>query len=184
MQNESSTHGLNHERLAKLWKIGQDLPEEHPNIDGDQEKAELLREQLAESLPLNKKAAQLLPSILREVCEKFKPFMGGSIKDLLTDRDTDPLVAEAIKNVYREQAESAPSERGRQVATAIYYLAIAHALANHDVRITKFPYHSLSQSFEKLARSRWITPALKQLFAEARETCLRHMKQSEKRNEG
>lgn len=180
MQDEPSTHGLNHEKLAKLWKMGQGLPEDHRNVDTDQDKAELLRDQLAESLPLDAGVAHLLPSILGEVCEKLKPFTGCSVKDLLTDSETDPLVAEAIKDIHKKQAESAPSECAREVATAIYYAAIASALVHQDTRITKFSYRDLGEAFARLRESTWLPSGLKDLIDEAHKICIQRVNSSKK----
>ena len=75
MQDESSTFGLNREILSKLWQMGKDVPQQQSDFDEEQQKAELLQSQLADSLPLEAGMQHLLPNILSVVCKKFKPFV-------------------------------------------------------------------------------------------------------------
>ncbi len=85
------------------------------------------RDQLAESLPLDAGLARMLPNIVTLVCEKFRPFTGCSFGALLADAETDVLVLETIKDLHKKQAESAPAGPRQEVATAIYYAAIARS---------------------------------------------------------
>ncbi len=125
----------------------------------------------------------MLPDVLTVVCEKLKPFTGCSFGALLTDPETDLLVLETIKDLYKRQAESSPSGQRKEVATAIYYAAIASALVHHDVKITKLSYQSLSRSFEELAGSDWLPVETKRLVAEAHQACVRHRQKSERGHE-
>jgi hypothetical protein len=177
--DESSTFGLNREKLAKLWNLGDDVPTERQPSDVAQDKAELLRNQLAESLPLDAGMAHILPNILTMVCEKLRPFTGCSFGALLVDPETDLLVIGTIKDLHKKRAESMPPGPLQDVATAIYYAAIASALVHHDVRITKLSHESLSRSFEELAKSDWLPVDMRQLFAKVHEACIRHMNKSE-----
>lgn len=178
MADESSTFGLNREKLVKLWKMGADVPDAPAGPSSEQDRAELLRQQLTESLPLDAGIAGLLPDILAVVCEKLRPFTGCSFGALLLDPETDLTVLETIKVLHKKQAESTSSEARQAVATALYHAAIASALVHHAVRITKLPYASLRQSFEELAQSDWLPEEMKQLFAEAHRTCVRHVQES------
>jgi len=177
--DDSSTFGLNREKLAKLWKMGADASKESGDPDAEQDRAELLQQHLAESLPLEAGVAHLLPDILTVVCEKLRPFTGCSFRALLLDPETDLTILETIKALHKKQAESIASEPRQAVATAIYYAAIASALVHHDVRITKLSYENLRPSFEELAQSDWLPTDLKQLMVQAHESCLRHFQKSE-----
>jgi len=171
MPDESSTFGLNREKLGKLWKIGEDILKDEKETDSETIKAELLQSQLAESLPLDVGIHHLLPNIFSVVCEKLKPFTGCSFKDLLIDPETDPLILETIKDFHKKQAESAPSELGQEIAAIIYYTAIASALVHHDIRITKFSYKELRRSFGELRQTVWLLPDLRDLFNRAYNQC-------------
>ena len=71
MQDDSSTFGLNREKLSKLWQLGDDLPPDQDDLDVTHKKTELLQQQLAESLPLDAGMAHMLPDLLNAVCEKL-----------------------------------------------------------------------------------------------------------------
>jgi len=176
MQDESSTFGLNRKELAKLWRMGEDAPSERGGIDEEQMKAELLQDQLAGSLPLEAGMRYLLPDILTAVCKKLRPFIGCSFRALLLDPETDPLVLRAIKDLHKRQAESGPSELEQEVATTIYYAAIASALVHHDIRITKFSYKYLGETFAELRESKWLLSEIENLFDKARRLCSKYIK--------
>jgi len=173
MQKDSSTFGLSREKLSKLWKLGEDKSYNKDDLDEEQKKAELLKEQLAKSLPLDAGMQHLLPKVFTVVCEKFSPFTGCSYKDLLLDQKSEPLILETIKDFHKEQAESAPSELEQEIASIVYYTAIASALVYHDVKITKLSYKNLSQSFNELRVSNWLFSDLKNLFSRAYDQCIK-----------
>lgn len=178
MADESSTFGLNREKLAKLWKLGDGAVADQQPCEAAPDKAELLRSRLAESLPLEAGMAHMLPDILTMVCGKLRPFTGCSFRALLLDPATDLSVIETIKDLHKRQAESSPAGPKQEVATAIYYAAIASALVHHDVKITKLSYKRLSQSFAKLSVGDWLEADVKQLLAEAHKGCVRHLEKS------
>jgi hypothetical protein len=177
MQDESTTFGLSHEKLAKLWGVGADAQADQDKPSEDQRRAELLRDQLAESLPLDPAVSSALPEALSHVLEQFNPLPGCSVGSLLLDPETDPVVVWQIKDWYRQKAESGPSAPKRQVATAVYYAAIAHALLFQEQslfqenRITTFSYGDLEEHFSQLLSIRWLTPDLVGLFKRAYVVC-------------
>ena len=174
-KDESSTFGLNREKLSKLWQIGKDVLQKGGDFDNEQKKAELLQAQLSESLPLDAGMKHFLPNIFSVVCKKFKPFMDCSIKDILLDPGTDISIIKIIKDLYKKRAESASSELEQEIAAIVYYTAIASALVNHDIKITKLSYKDLSRSFVELSEANWILPNLKNLFSEANEKCAKQL---------
>lgn len=179
MDNEPTTFGLSHEKLAKLWKVGEDMLADEDGPAEDQKKAELLRDRLAELLPLDLAMTGVLSQALSFVLEQFRPLPGSSLRNLLFDPSVDPTVIRQIKERYKERAKSCSSELEREAATVIYYAAIANALTHHGVRITKLSYESLGRSFAELAKSNWLPPDMKQLFVEAHKGCSRHVEKSE-----
>ncbi len=175
MANESSTFGLNREKLAKLWMLAEGAAPEEQSPDAAQDKAALLRSQLEASLPLEAAMARMLPGVLTVVCEKLRLFTGCSFGALLFDPATDLSILEMIKDVHKEQAASSAPGPKREVATAIYYAAIASAMVHHDVKITKLSDDRLSGSFAELAATDWISADMKHLFAEADKGRIRRM---------
>ena len=175
MKDDSSTFGLNRKKLSKLWQIGKDVPQQESDFDDEQKKGELLQAQLSESLPLDASMGHFLPNMFSVVCKKFKPFMDCSIEHLLLDPGTDISIIKIIKDLHKKRAESAPTELEQEIAAIVYYTAIASALVNHDIRITKLSYKDMSQSFVELYENNWIIPNLKNLFSKANEKCIKQL---------
>lgn len=184
MKDEPTTFGLSHEKLARLWEIGDDTPTAQDGPTKEQKRAELLRDRLAEPLPLEPTVARTLPATLSYVLDEFTPFVGCSVEALLFDPDSDPSVIWQIKEQYRQKAESCPSELERQVATVIYYAAIASALLFHEEtlfrvnRITLFSYRELEEHFSQLLDIDWLTQDLAHLFKRACAICQERRKAS------
>ena len=79
----------------------------------------------------------------------------------------EPL--QQAKRFGRELATSA-SELDRAVGTAVYYAAIAAALARHNRRITRHETDALAVSLADLEKRPW-TAALHEIYARGRESC-------------
>lgn len=175
MEDESTTFGLSHRQLAGLWNMGQDSGEDHVDRTDEQTKAELLADLLAGSLPPTPGVTDMLPSTLNQVCEGIMPFVGNTFKHLLLSPETDLVVIEAIKDHHKSKAEAAPSDLDREVATVVYYAAIASALVFHGCLITKFSYEDLQRSFSQLLGETRTIPELADFFARARDICAQHV---------
>jgi hypothetical protein len=175
MHDESSTFGLNRDKLSHLWRIGKDIPQQEEDFDEEQRKSELLQTQLSESLPLEAGIQHLLPDILTAVCRKFKPFIGCSTKDLLLNPETDLLIVKTIKDLHKKRAESAVSRFQQDVATVVYYAAISSALVYHNIKITKFSYKVLRATLSELNQNKWLTKDLNVLFGTAQDFCSKHL---------
>ncbi|MHC4110034.1 MAG: hypothetical protein ACYSUY_03105 [Planctomycetota bacterium] len=177
MEDRPTTFGSSHDRLARLWKVGDDTHSVQEESTQEHERIELLRDRLAEPLPLDPTAVRTLSAVLSHVLKQFAPFVGFSVGAMLLDPNTDPSVIWQIKDRYRERAESSPSELDRQVATVIYYAAIASALQFHkdnlfgEDRITTFSYKKLETHFSQLLENSWLTPELVKLFKKATAMC-------------
>jgi hypothetical protein len=177
MKKESTTFGLSHEKLARLWGVGDEAWADRAKPTQDQRKAEALRDQLAEALPLDPAVSVVLPEALSLVLEQFHPLADCSVGSLLLDSSADPTVVGQIKDRYRQKAESSACEAERQAATAIYYAAIAHALLFQEKawfrenRITTFSYQELEAYFLQLHGLGWLTPELVRLFERAHVVC-------------
>ena len=177
MEDRPTTFGSSHDRLAKLWKVGEDAHSDQNGPSKEHERLEFLCDRLAEPIPLDPNAARMLSAALSHVLEKFAPFVGFSIRAMLNEPNTDPSVIRLIKDKYREKAESSPSDLERQVATVIYYAAITSALLFHEKalfredKITTFSYKELETHFSQLLENRWLTPELVNLFKKAHTIC-------------
>jgi len=184
MKKEPTTFGLSHEKLARLWGVGDDASADRAEPTEDQRQGEALRDQLAAALPLDPTISATLPEALSHVLEEFHPLPDSSVGSLLLDPHTEPAVVGQIKDRYRAKAESCTGALERQAATAIYYAAIAYALVFQENswfrenRITTFSYGQLEAHFSQLLGIRWLTPDLVRLFERAQAICREKAKAS------
>jgi hypothetical protein len=176
MAEESSTFGLSPEKLARLLNIGSDIGKTNDAINSEERKAELLQDWLTATLPLDAVLLESLPVILQRLCRQLQPHLGEQFKKVLKDPQTDILVIRKIKDYSKRFVTSARSEAEHDAATVIYFAAIASALLFHDIKITKFSYKTLDESFSKLIGEKWINADIAELFSQARLVCRKKSK--------
>jgi len=171
MKKEPSSFDLSPEKLAQLWSVGSDIDQGDGAVSHEQRKAELLRDWLATTLPLDQTAVKSRPGIGSHVREHLMPFAGDSIDSLLRDPQTAVLTFKKIKGSSKKVVEAAESEVEHDAAVVIYYAAIASALVFHGRRITTFSYADLADSFSTLLEDNWLTPNLVRLLKKAHRLC-------------
>lgn len=171
MKKKSSTFGLSSEKLARLLNIGSDTSRAKSQADQEQRKAELLRDWLSASLPLDVALVESLPKVLARVCRQLQPLARESFGNLLQDPGVDIAAIKKIKDCSKKLVKSAKSEAEHDAAAAIYYAAIANALVFHEQRITSFSYESLEDTFSELTENSWLSPELVRLFKKAQKLC-------------
>ncbi len=169
MDMEPSTPDVGPEKLARLWGIGSDAQAEPADgVAGpDEQRAQRLRDWLARPLPPDEDVQGILPKWLGQLCQKIRPFSGDTIGSLITDPNTDVHVLERIKDLAKEQGTAAESEIDREVALAVYFAAIAGALAFHETRISQQSDAKLRKAFISLIERPWIPANLRQLLQNA-----------------
>jgi hypothetical protein len=171
MKEESTAHGVNPEQLQRLFNIGRDTNKCKENMSSNQRKAEMLCRSLSQTLPLDKSQMDMLPPTLSQLCHSIGLLAGETINELLCNPSTDISSIERIKRYSKELSARAESKAEHEVATAVYYAAIAHALAYHNLRITRFSYEKLEGSFTRLVKEKWIPKNLTVLFKIAGKYC-------------
>ena len=173
MDKNSTTFGLKPEKLAKLWNISSKTEQ---NEDHGKIKIGLLRDRLAQKIPIDHIVAQILPKALAQVCKDIQPFTGNSYGILINDPLTDVTILKKIKDDNKKIAQYISSDDEYDVVTAIYYAAIASALVYHNERITSFSYGHLKEKYISLLENSWLTSDLQILFQKARNCCDEQMK--------
>jgi len=156
-------------KLVRLWSIGSgaNLEQGLHIINMGEERAELLHDCMATSLPMDQETLDLLPMIFKGICRDLRPFSGESIGSLVIDPQTDVTVIERIKNWAKEFGSSAEGETEREVTLAVYYTSIASALVFHDVKLSQYDYQELKQAFRTLSRQEWIPSILLRILKRA-----------------
>jgi len=171
VDKKTTTFGLSPEKLARFLSIGSELSESEKQLDQDQKKADLLRDKLAEALPLDQSALKSLPASLVHLCENLGVFSSEPIGNLLRNPKSEISVIKMIKDYSKDLSKSAKSEAEHDTAITIYYAAIANALIFRGLRITKFSFESLNSSFCSLSDKPWVATKLGSLFKQASEVC-------------
>ena len=175
MDKDSTTFGLKPDKLAQLWNMGSKMNQSKNEEDQETQKAELLRDKLAQKIPLDHIVAQILPKALAQVCKDIQPFTGNSYGILLNDPLTDIAILTKIKDNHKKLAQHISSDAEYDVVTVIYYAAIASGLVYHDKRITSFSYGHLIDKYISLLENNWLTPDLRNLFQKAVDLCSKKM---------
>ena len=176
MKKKSHPPKLNKQKLAQIWQIGSNLNED-VEMSQDEVKTEQLKEYLAASLHLDADTAKILPNGLRKLCQEMRPFTGMTIGNLLLDEGTDIETIGLIKERCKKQNRATATEAEQATTTALYYAAIAHALAYHQRKITEFTYKELNDSFGSFLATGWLTEELRVLFKRAQGCCTSHIEQ-------
>ena len=169
MEKESPTSGLGPDKLHHLLRICSEADSAGERIGSDQRKAELLQDFLAEGLPVEAPKRNLSEQ-LTTLCKISGIASEESVRDLLTNPKTDVRLLRMIRDYFKKKSKCADAET-EQVATTIYYAAIAYALVVHKLKITRFSFRDLHNSFSLLANTEWISPVLSDLFEKACDYC-------------
>jgi len=169
MEKESLTSSLGPDKLHRLLRICSEADSSGEQLSSDQKKAELLQDFLSESLPVESPKSNLSER-LTTLCKISGIASEESVRDLLTYPKTDVRLLRMIRDNYKKKSKCADPEV-EQVATTIYYAAIAYALVVHNMKITKFSLKDLQNAFSLLVNMEWIPPVLSSLFGKAREYC-------------
>lgn len=171
MKEESAAHDIDPEQLKRLFDIGRDTKNSDSKKGLSQQKADLLCRSLLKPLPLDKSQIDILPSALGQLCHSIGLLAGETISELLRSPSTDIAAIRRIKHYSKQLSTQAKSTAENDVAIAMYYAAIAHALVFHDKRITRFSFETLENSFSCLAKERWISRDLSVLLRAAGKYC-------------
>jgi hypothetical protein len=171
MKEESASDDINPEQLRRLFSIGRDTKKSDGRKGRSQQKADMLCRSLSQPLPLDKSQIDMLPSTLGQLCHSIGLLAGETISELLTNPSSDIAAIRRIKRYSKGLSAQAKSTAENDVAIAIYYAAIAHALVFHDRRITRFSFERLESSFSCLVKEKWISKDLSVLLKAAGKCC-------------
>lgn len=165
-----STFGMTIRQLQELFGVGRDLGE--PSSVGDAAaKRDLLEQQLARRLPPDRGRGELLPDLVESPGRVSQVRTGGGLGDILRDPSSDLKTVRRVKRYAKDLAADAVSRDEHDVAAAVYYAAIAHALVFQDQRITRFPPVVLAETYARLSAETWMPQELVRLFQQARTRC-------------
>ena len=170
MKKDTTTFGLEPERLARLLGLGME-GDSSVETDPDTSKEELLRLRLAGTLPLETAVIDAIPAIAGRLCEELLPLRGKALGEALLDETTELRVLKKVKDYGKKLAARQDSDVEHAVSVTIYFAAIAGALLFHDHKITNYSYPALGEAFGTLIDKPWMAPELARHFSKARKLC-------------
>jgi hypothetical protein len=150
-------------RLLSL-ALERDNPAAAPNED--EQKGDLLRDILRCALPPETPA----PSTAVGLCPSYgglRTVAGPPIEELLRDRATDLAVLKRIKEYAKALGKNAKSGIERDVFLAVYFAAIAAALAYHGQHITGHLDSDAARFFAYYASAEWMPCNVRELLQRA-----------------
>jgi len=160
---------LGKERRNILHFIRQciDEPFESPGPVSHTAMGDLLDQYLDTAVTANPEATEKLTSVLMHVYREIASHTRCSVRDCLLDAGTPVPILKEIKKHHKQVANTSRSEAERQVATVVYFAAIASALVFHRERITSYSNNEFAQAINRLSDESWIAPKIKALLQRA-----------------
>lgn len=167
---KTTTAGLGPAQLAEILGEAMDV-----DCDGeaalDQKKADFLRLRLDGGLVSKSNGTGPLSAGRPELCEKVLPLEGGTIGHILLDGRAPLGAVGIVKDYGRKLSGRRDREVEHAAGVAIYYAAIASALAFHGKRITRWSFLALAEALRALMKRQWMAPELLPLFSRAEKLC-------------
>lgn len=169
-----STSSLGQEKLARLLRIGSKEDHAPGENDGgvcDQDKADLMQETVRTALLDDEPSSQSVPDIIRRACLKPPEPAREQVAFVLADAEIGLTTIQQIKNHAKALAKNAPSDLQREVATVVYFAAIASAVVHHDTVITKIALDKLCRSLEEVGSKTWLPGDVAAVIDRALQAC-------------
>lgn len=171
MSQESKEIELTNDQKTRLLKLSLDVDASEDNYTQREKRADLLYDTLSSSLPIDKSVVDLLPVLLKGVCQKLRSVAGEPLENLLLNPNTDISILNEIKEYAKKEGTSTESEVEKDVFLAIYCAAVGSSLVFHNKKITQHSYKDLEEFFRSLSKKGWMPEDLVELFKKAQVYC-------------
>ncbi len=140
-----------------------------PDPPSDAAMKDLLEQYLDTTVIPSPQITEKFPAVFMHIYREINSRKGRSVGDYLLDASTSLLVLKEIKEHHREVAHTSRSQAERQVATAIYFAAIAAALVFRHEKITSYSNNEVGKAIDRLSIESWIPLEIRDLFTRATE---------------
>ena len=165
--DEDKERDLEPGQLADLLGITFDALSNEGNNAATDANARLLDAQLVGILALDTSVLDNLPTVVGQLDKDIFGGGGETLGKVLTNAASDMETIKKIKRYAKAISSNRNSGAEHTVAVAVYYAAIANALAFHKAKITAHSYRLLKAEFKKLASEPWMSKELAAVFTEA-----------------
>ena len=167
MNDTPYKYDLSEEARTRLLKLASGQEPSDVCRTADETRADLLCDQLTQSLPVEESGIDSLPSALQNMSRTLTSVAGKPLHELLLDTETDISTLRKVKNHAKHAGLTCKTEVENDVFLAIYIAAIAAALLHAHQKITRHSREALKQFFESYAAKTWVVEDLKTLYRDA-----------------
>jgi len=173
---DEDTHStLNDKQKTRLLSFGYLEEGSNQGTDSNAVRIDALYRILIVPLPLPPDTMASIPDVLRSMASELESVSGKPIGRLLQDDDTPLKTLEQIKVISKYRGRHATVDSVKDAYMAIYFAAIARAIALYDVTISQHSPSKLAQFFQAYIKEHWVLDELKDVFETA---CLRLKRQA------
>lgn len=171
MAKQSDHLNLNDRQKTGLLSLALDANSQEARLSDDERRGDLLCDVLRCPLAGYDSGSDASPDTERSQRSGPPLVCGPSIRELLGTPETDVSILRHIKEYGKALGARARPEVEKDVFLAVYFAAIAAALAFRGERITEHTDKDLSRFFRDFANAEWMTTDLTRLFEKAAECC-------------
>jgi len=167
MAKDTDSLELTDGQKTRLLNLALGPPALSEPANEDEERGDLLHDILRCSLPLRSEPCEGSGATSTASCQALRSVVGPSLGELLQDPKTSVAILKEIKQYAKARGSQAASEREKDVFLAIYFAAIAGALAHHGEHITEHTDTDLARFFAHYVYAQWTPGGLRELFGRA-----------------
>ena len=164
MATESGHLSLNDGQKSRLLGVALAADKPVPAPDENEQRGDLLCDLLRCSLPAPEAASVTGGTATRSSHGGLRSVFGPSIREVLLNPKTDVATLQKIKDYAKTLGQDAGSEVEKDIFLALYFAAIAAAMAFHREHITEHTDADLAQFFAYYVSAEWVPGGLRELF--------------------
>ena len=168
---KKSFSDLDKDILHNILKLCVENGSSEPEAEPDLRRSEMLEDLLAESLSNISHNQSLISKHLDSFCDISGLTESVSLRALLFCSDTDISILQKIRKQGKTLLHQAKTPEMQDVATTLYYAAIASALVFHNEKISKLSKDKIWQTLSILSEATWQPSDLVKLFKRAQKYC-------------
>ena len=157
--------------LDNILKVCAEESSSEPEAGSDLQRSELLEDLLEEPLPGGRIDQSSISKHLDSVCDISGLTDSVSLRELLFHPDTAISALHRTRKHGKILLRQARSPIQQDVATTLYYAAIASALVFHNERISRLSKDKLRQTLSTLSQATWLPSDLATLLKKALMCC-------------
>ena len=162
---------LTDQQKTRLLMLALGPPAHSEPASEDEQRGDLLHDILRCSLPLAAKQKQGRDIATSGACQHLRSVVGPPIGELLQDPKTSVDLLTGIKQYAKAQGNRAASEQEKDVFLAVYFAAIAAALAHYGQHITEHADKDLPRFFASFGSVEWVPASLRELLQNVVSHC-------------